>query len=218
MTKAANMGASAPAALPELVEAPTPTKASAHAKAPDPVKPPKRRSFFMELDAYLLAIHPDTDRNTALPWRRKRLRTESQASSSNAAPSTSSESAATKTSAPINRPDKRQSTAASSAASASAVGSAASIVPLPDLSRNGYVERAKGKWECARTEARTAPATNLFLAAELDKLGAIYESQVCTACTQAHAPPRRFLLVLAPAHPKADFPGCHCTGRRAARS
>ena len=46
-------------------------------------------------------------------------------------------------------------------------------MPLPDLSRNGWAGRNKGKWQCqtAGNEVKPAPANNLYLADQLEKLG-----------------------------------------------
>ena len=49
------------------------------------------------------------------------------------------------------------------------------MVPLPDLSRNGWAGRNAHKWQCQATTVREAPATNLFLADELDKLAEHYK-------------------------------------------
>lgn len=72
-------------------------------------------------------------------------------------------------------------TAASSSASASTSGDGAAAektsVALPDRSRNAWVSRKSDKWECQKApESRTAPAVNLHIAAELEKLGEHYKS------------------------------------------
>ena len=87
-------------------------------------------------------------------------------------PSSSSSSSTTAHGTAASSSSSRSTAAPSSSSSSSTTA----IVPLPDLSRNGWVERGKSKWECAKQEVRQAPATNLFLAAELEKLADIYEA------------------------------------------
>ena len=57
-----------------------------------------------------------------------------------------------------------------------AAASSTSIAPLPDLSRNQWVSKKAGMWACAKQEVQEAPAGNLFLAGEFDKLAETYES------------------------------------------
>jgi DNA polymerase lambda len=67
-------------------------------------------------------------------------------------------------------PSKSTKAEASSAASSA-------VAVLPDLSRNGWVGTKKDKWACQKPPAeRTAPANNLFLADEFDKLAAKYKA------------------------------------------
>lgn len=48
------------------------------------------------------------------------------------------------------------------------------LIPLPDLSRNQWASRNKGKWQCQVT-APAAPGANLELADELDELANWYK-------------------------------------------
>ena len=73
-------------------------------------------------------------------------------------------------------PSAYPSAAAPPAAAPAAASSSTELVPLPDRSRNGWVGRNKDKWQCQQQVPRQAPATNLFLADELEKLGEAYKA------------------------------------------
>ena len=53
-----------------------------------------------------------------------------------------------------------------------AASSSTHVTALPDLSRNGWVDKKKQYWACQPNQVvRTAPASNLWLADQLEKLG-----------------------------------------------
>ena len=68
-----------------------------------------------------------------------------------------------------------QGSTSASASRSTGAGASQQIV-LPDKSNNQWVSRNKDKWTCSNQEVKEAPATNLFLAGEFDKLAGTYES------------------------------------------
>ena len=130
------------------------------------------KGFFERYDKFLLAALPDKPTDWVLPWHAKRpvRGAASDASSAKRA------KAASETPPPEDSDSSADEAELSDDKAKSVAASAArTIVPLPDLSRNGYAERNKGKWQCQQQEARQAPATNLFLADKLDELADGYK-------------------------------------------
>ena len=142
-------------------------------------------------DELVMAAYPGQDPALILPWHASEQNEKQEAAGAEASSTTASKpkaapaagSSRSSAAGPATASNMGHDTSASSHGSNAASASANGIVPLPDLSKNGRVERFKDKWECAKQEDRTAPASNLFIAAELDKLGDIYKSQGSTEQT-----------------------------------
>lgn len=151
------------------------------------------KPYWDALEAMLTEMHPNVPRDELLPWEawerkrgeeRKRSREKAMGgdgSSSTAAPAAPSvppvaEDADYSESEAAGVDSEEDFAGGPSGSSGGTGGTGSTIMPLPDLSRNGWVSRKKQMWECQSVDAKAAPAMNLFLADELDKLATHYGS------------------------------------------
>ena len=144
--------------------------------------------YFSSLDSFL-GGYPEADVRVHLAAHKKRMRASEEEADASAA-ATVGRSSSSSSKCPQNEstsPDQAsQSFSPSKGGEAGADASTRKIVPLPDLSRNGWAERNKSKWQCQQQVAHQAPATNLFLADKLEEL-----SEACASAPCDHVAPAR---------------------------
>ena len=162
--------------------------------ASSPVIPLANPGYWDALDNYLVSRYPDMTIETLLPWRGSTPVRPDQARAPSAAPPTTAAggegddgcssdcTGVDSGDEEVAEPGEAKSCAGgdchSGSASTSGGGGSSStaIAPLPDRSRNQWASRNRHKWECQSAVTKTAPAANLFVADELDKLAAYYKA------------------------------------------
>lgn len=136
--------------------------------------------FWDALEASLRAEHPHLAREELLPWLKlPRQRRQPAAAAPSAAappPPDDTDNGGDSDYEAIGSEEDEAFVAGSSDSTRAGTQPRAAIVPLPDTSGNRWASRNKHKWQCQSTTTKTAPATNLFLADELDKLAAHYKA------------------------------------------